>query len=227
MKEDRKKTGFQIKLTMYAGLQLSLLVPVMLFWSDCTSSDHRIFCDLRATLSKSHPWDSASVAKCIAAKDSECLNEARRTIAAVNRLLSKGRTVGLEKTLDAIRCNCQTNRNLQRQKDECHGALVSLYLFDTGSDDSMIFHFLGSLPKETVSNIFLHFETCWIRNRRNPDKWLAFIRAFENISDSAKTRAENLLSEKNLASNVSPLCIAINSNIRKMVASVPVEAQLK
>jgi hypothetical protein len=165
--------------------------------------------------------------RCIAAKDNECLNEARRTIAAVDRLLSQGRNVGLEKTLDAIRCNCQTNRNLARQKDECHGALVSLYLFDTGSDDSVIFHFLGSLPKETISNIFMHFETCWIRNRRNPDKWLTFIDAFENMSDSAKTRAKNLISEKNLTSSGCPLCIATNSNIRKMILSVPMDAKSK
>ncbi len=174
---------------------------------NCISSDERIFMDLRSTLSKSHPRDSASVQLCIETGDTVCLHEVRRTMAAVDMLLKNGKDSGLRKTLTAIRCNCRKNRNMARQKDLCHGTLAALFLFDSEKEDSVVMSFLQDQEIETVSNIFLHYETCWLRNRKNIDKWILFIDTMKNISSEAKIRALKTVATGLTVNNDCPLQI--------------------
>jgi hypothetical protein len=187
--------------------RLSLIVIIIIVCSGCMSSDERIFADLRSNLSKSHPWDSVSAEECIAAKDTACLHEAQRTIVAVDRLLRNGREQGLGKTLAAIQCNCRTNRQSTHQKDQCHGALAALYLFDSEKEDSVVMNFLRQLPEETVARIFLHYETCWLRNRRSSTHWISFIDTMKNVPEDAKIKALKTAARNGLVNNDCPLQI--------------------
>jgi len=78
-------------------------------------------------------------------------------------------------------------------------------------------NFMRVLDKSILSDIFLYYETCWLRNRMDSGRRMFFINEMENISEDARNRALKTISRNGTDDNGCPLQLLKMKSVKKRV----------